>query len=199
MTAPTALLGARFRRAIEMAIELHSDQLRKGTTVPYLAHLLGVCATVLEHGGGEDEAIAALLHDAVEDQGGRPTHHRIYDAFGERVARIVAGCTDAWESPKPPWRQRKETYLAHLPQEDAGVLLVSAADKLYNMRSVVFGHHQVGTAVWDRFSADRDSQMWFFREVVKAFRATDRVPPALLCELDETLAELEALLAAAAG
>jgi (p)ppGpp synthase/HD superfamily hydrolase len=196
MTTP--LLGERFRRALDLALELHRDQLRKGTTVPYLAHLLGVCATVLEHGGGEDEAIAALLHDAVEDQGGRPTHHRIREAFGERVARIVAGCTDAWESPKPPWRQRKETYLAHLPQEDAGVLLVSAADKLYNMRSVVFGHHQVGAAVWDRFNAGPDTQMWYFGAVVKAFRATGRVPPALLAELDETLAELEALLAATA-
>jgi (p)ppGpp synthase/HD superfamily hydrolase len=187
------MLTGRFDAALAMAGELHRFQLRKGTTVPYLAHLLGVCATVLEHGGGEDEAIAALLHDAVEDQGGPATHERIREAFGARVAHIVAGCTDAWESPKPPWRERKEAYLARLPDEDSSVLLVSAADKLYNMRSVIFGVFEVGDRVWDRFKADRATQMWYFRSVTAVFRATGRTPKALLAELELALTTLESL------
>ncbi len=189
----TGMLTDRFAAAFSLALELHRTQLRKGTTVPYLAHLMGVCATVLEHGGDEDEAIAALLHDAVEDQGGVATYERIRATFGARVAAIVAGCTDTLENPKPPWRERKEAYLKRLPEEDASILLVSAADKLYNMRSVVLGVHQVGERVWDRFKADRPNQMWYFRSVTSALRGTRRVPAALVAELEEALVALESL------
>lgn len=188
------MLTERFDRALLLASTLHHAQRRKGTTVPYLAHLLGVCATVLEHGGNETTAIAALLHDAVEDQGGLTTHERIRETVGEDVAHIVAGCTDAWQSPKPPWHQRKEAYLQRLPGEDAAVLLVSAADKLYNIRSVILGMHQVGERVWDRFKVDRATQMWYFRSVTATLSATGRVPHALIAELETALRTLESLL-----
>jgi (p)ppGpp synthase/HD superfamily hydrolase len=130
-------LGKRFEGALVLAGQLHRRQNRKGTTVPYVAHLLGVCSLVLEHGGGENEAIAALLHDAVEDQGGEETFRSIREQFGDEVATIVAACTDAWTSPKPPWKQRKAEYLRRLPEESAGALLVATADKLYNLHSIV--------------------------------------------------------------
>ncbi len=139
-------LGGRFRQALAYSDELHQAQRRKGSGAPYIAHLLGVAAIVLEHGGTEDEAIAALLHDAVEDQGGPPTLAAIQQRFGRRVAAIVAGCTDADTVPKPPWQERKEAYLAHLATADAGVCLVSAADKLYNLRTIVADYRAIGEA-----------------------------------------------------
>ena len=131
-------LSPCFDDALVFASRLHAGQLRKGTPVPYVAHLLAVTATVLEHGGDEDEAIAALLHDAVEDQGGAATRAKIRRRFGENVAAIVDGCTDADTIPKPPWQQRKEAYLAHLVGETSpSVRLVSSADKLHNVRSII--------------------------------------------------------------
>src|SRR5262249_41201230 len=130
-------LSSRFREALVFAAELHRDQVRKGTTVPYVAHLLGVAGIVLEHGADEDEAIAALLHDAVEDQGGPPTREAIRRRFGERVAAIVDGCTDADKTPPPPWRARKEACVAHVRHASPSVLLVSAADKLHNSRAIL--------------------------------------------------------------
>ncbi len=130
-------LSPRFDEAVGLAADLHRAQVRKGTNVPYLAHLLAVAALVLEQGGDEDEAIASLLHDAVEDQGGQPTLIRIRERFGERVAAIVAACSDTDQQPKPPWRERKEAYIAHLGQPglDPGVLRVSLANKLHNLRA----------------------------------------------------------------
>lgn len=188
-------LGDRFERALELAARLHRRQNRKGTTVPYVAHLLGVCSLVLEHGGGENEAIAALLHDAVEDQGGERTFLSIREQFGDEVAAMVAACTDAWTSPKPPWKQRKTEYLQRLPGESDGALLVSAADKLYNARSIVTAYRAHGELVWGRFAQGRDAQVWYFQSVAAALRATGRVPPAILDELDRELATLEALTA----
>ena len=131
-------LSSRFDDALCWAHDLHRHQLRKGTPVPYIAHLLAVTAIVLEHCGSEDEAIAALLHDAVEDQGGPATRAEIQRRFGEHVAAIVDGCTDADTIPKPPWQQRKEAYLAHLVGETSpSVRLVSSADKLHNVRSII--------------------------------------------------------------
>ncbi|HPC82160.1 MAG TPA: HD domain-containing protein [Thermoanaerobaculaceae bacterium] len=187
-------LGERFERALVLAARLHRRQNRKGTSVPYVAHLLGVCATVLEHGGGEDEAIAALLHDAVEDQGGAATFELIRSGFGEKVAALVAACTDAWTVPKPPWKQRKQAYLERLAGESDGALLVGAADKLYNLRSVVEAYRVHGEAVWSRFSRGREEQVWYFESVVAVLRGSGRLPPALAAELERELAELRALL-----
>jgi len=168
-----------------------ADQVRKGTNIPYVAHLLGVASLVLEYGGGEDEAIAALLHDAVEDQGGPPTRARILALFGRTVAEIVDGCTDTDETPKPPWRARKEAYLAHLPTASPAVLLVSAADKLYNATSILRAYREVGADVWSRFSAGHGEQLWYYRALVTAFR-TAGAPVPLVDQLDVVVAELEA-------
>ncbi len=129
--------GDRFHDALSYASRLHAAQRRKGGQVPYVAHLLAVTAIVLEHGGNEDEAVAALLHDAVEDQGGAPRLAEIRARFGVVVADIVAGCTDADTTPKPPWQERKDRYLAHLPAAGRSVQLVAAADKLHNLRSLI--------------------------------------------------------------
>ncbi|HEV3138536.1 MAG TPA: HD domain-containing protein, partial [Pirellulales bacterium] len=137
-------LTARFSEALAYAAELHGDQLRKGSGVPYFSHLLAVAAIALEHGASEDEAIAALLHDAVEDQGGAPVRDEIRRRFGRGVADIVDGCTDADTLPKPPWRERKEKYLAHLPTAGASVQLISAADKLHNARSLLQDYRAIG-------------------------------------------------------
>lgn len=188
---PVPMLSARFDRALVLTALLHAAQPRKGTTIPYIAHLLAVCSIVLEHGGDEDDAIAALLHDAVEDQGGRPTLERIRLLFGERVAAIVDGCTDTDQVPKPPWRARKEAYIAHLATVDESVLLVSLADKLHNAQSLLRDHCAVGEAVWARFNAGRPEQVWYYRTLVAAFRSRS-IHTELVDELDRTVTEIEA-------
>jgi (p)ppGpp synthase/HD superfamily hydrolase len=183
-------LGPRFEDALVYAARLHADQRRKQTSVPYVSHVLAVCGLVLEDGGDEDEAIAALLHDAVEDQGGAPRLEDIRARFGERVADIVDGCSDTDQTPKPPWRLRKEAYLAHLA--DAGtsesVLRISAADKLHNARSVLAERHVIGDIVWDRFNAGRDEQLWYYRAVVEVLRT--RFPGRLTDELADVVQRL---------
>ncbi len=144
-----------FQKALIFADRLHADQKRKGTEVPYIAHLLSVAALVIEAGGDENERIAALLHDAVEDQGGHETLEEIRREFGEQVAAIVEGCTDAYTNPKPPWRERKETYLGHLPDASLSVRRVSLADKLHNARSILRDLQIFGPKVWDRFTGGR--------------------------------------------
>src|SRR5438874_6528572 len=129
-------LSRGFNLAFEFASGLHHEQVRKGVGTPYIAHPMAVCALVLEAGGDEDQAIAALLHDTAEDHGGRKRLEDIRQRFGERVAAIVEGCTDSLDRPKPPWRVRKEHYLGHLAQASDDVLLVALADKLHNARSV---------------------------------------------------------------
>lgn len=186
-------LGARFRDALAFAAEIHAPQRRKGSNAPYVAHLLGVAAIVLEHGGDENEAIAALLHDAVEDQGGQARLAEIRERFGEAVAAIVAGCTDADTIPKPPWQERKEAYLAHLPRESRSVQLVSAADKLYNVRSIVDDYRVHGAAVWERFTGRRDGSLWYYRSVVAALDKLQGTP--LLDQLRRAVAELGELAA----
>jgi hypothetical protein len=169
-------LGRRFDRALSLARELHAPQLRKGTEIPYIAHLLGVTSLVLEDGGTEDEAIAALLHDAVEDQGGETTLALIRHRFGRRVAEIVAGCSDTDVVPKPPWKERKQAYIDHLADADEGVLRVSLADKLHNARAILFDLELVGDAVWDRFKAGRAETLWYYESLVTAFAARDAGP-----------------------
>lgn len=184
-------LSNRFDEAYALASRLHVEQLRKGTPVPYLAHLLGVASIVLEHGGSEDEAIGALLHDAMEDQGGRPTLDLIRAHFGVAVADIVEGCTDSEVEPKPPWRARKEAYLAHLAHASASIRLVSASDKLHNARAILADYRDLGEALWARFSGGREGTLWYYRGLVAAFRAHG--PTRLVEELARTVAELERL------
>jgi GTP pyrophosphokinase len=182
------LLGPRFRRALAFAARLHATQFRKGTTRPYVAHLLGVTSIVLTHGGDEDEAIAALLHDAVEDQGGKPLLRKIRERFGTRVARIVDACTDADTYPKPPWRERKERYLRHLRSAEASARLVSAADKIYNAQETLMDARIVGKEVWKRFHASREETLWYYGEVVKILQR--KGPRTLAVELARIVDEL---------
>ncbi len=186
------MLSERFIDALTFATQLHAGQTRKGSEVPYIAHLLGVASTVLEHGANEDEAIAALLHDAIEDQGGAATREEIRRRFGDTVTEIVDGCTDSDTTPKPPWRQRKEAYIAHIPTASASVLLVSAADKLYNARSVLNDYRLIGDAVWERFQGGKNGSLWYYRAIVDAFRSTGSSP--LFDELERVVSELERLV-----
>jgi (p)ppGpp synthase/HD superfamily hydrolase len=166
------MLTDRFDRAVLFAIELHRSQLRKGTAIPYVTHLFAVCSLVLEDGGTEDEAIAALLHDGPEDQGGEAVLDAIRDRFGPAVAEMVEGLSDAMPAPgeaKPPWRTRKEAYLRHLADAPETVLRVSLADKLHNARSMVVDVETDGEAVWSRFNAGRDEQAWYYRELQAIF------------------------------
>ncbi|MGO9086889.1 MAG: HD domain-containing protein [Candidatus Sulfotelmatobacter sp.] len=162
-------LGPRFLRAFRFAAEKHAGQTRKASSIPYLAHLMGVASLVLEAGGDEDLAMAALLHDVVEDCGGAPMLREVRRRFGSRVARVVDGCTDADTYPKPPWRERKETYIRHLKKADADTRLVSAADKLNNVRSIVSDYREVGEFVWSRFNGGREGTLWYYRTLRDEF------------------------------
>jgi hypothetical protein len=166
-----ALLTARFQDALGYAAGLHAEQTRKGTKVPYVSHLLAVSALVLEAGGDEDEAIAALLHDAIEDQGGDRTREAIRQRFGERVTRIVDGCTDTDLIPKPPWRERKEQYVAHVRHAPPDVRRVSVADKLHNARTILADLRREGPSTFDRFKGGRDGTLWYYRALLEAYRA----------------------------
>ncbi|MBO0803271.1 MAG: HD domain-containing protein [Nocardiopsaceae bacterium] len=194
------MLTQRFQRAFAMASEVHARQLRKGTTIPYVAHVMSVAALVLEHGGGEDAAISGLLHDAVEDSDdGESTLERIRAEFGDRVADTVLGCSDAVGVPgqaKPPWRERKEAYLRRLAESrDPDVPLVSACDKLHNSRAIVADLRAIGSAVWQRFSApDPEAQLWYYRSLARSYAG--RVPPALSGEVARMVAEMRTLAGA---
>ncbi len=177
---PDPILGDRFSSAVATAVELHAEQARKGGEIPYLSHLLGVASLVLEDGGDEDEAIAALLHDAAEDAGGRETLEAIRGYFGERVALIVAGCSDAMPAPgeaKAPWEARKAAYLAELREADASVLRVSLADKVHNGRSLLADLAAQGPVIWDRFNAPPDRQAAYYGALLRIYEA--RSPGAL--------------------
>ncbi len=185
-------LTAKFAEALQYAFELHALQRRKGTDVPYVAHLLEVAAIALEYGADEDEAIAALLHDAVEDQGGPAVRAQIARRFGARVAEIVDGCTDADTIPKPPWRERKEAFLARLAGADHSVQLIVAADKLHNARSLVRDYRALGESLWARFNGGRDGTLWYYRGVVATLKSAPS-HPALIEELARVVEELEQL------
>ena len=195
MPHPTTLTD-RFDRALLYATHIHGGQLRKGTTVPYIAHLLAVAATVLEYDGSEDMAIAALLHDAVEDQGGEPRLADIRNRFGERVAQIVRACSDSVADTsagqqKEAWHLRKTRYVAHLGSADAGTLLVSLADKIHNARSILrdLRKPDVGAALWARFKSSKQDTIWHYRELAKAF--AQYRPGQLADELGEIVDALE--------
>jgi (p)ppGpp synthase/HD superfamily hydrolase len=188
---PTGVkLGPRFLRAFAFAAEKHKGQTRKASTIPYIAHLMGVSSLVLEFGGDEDLAIAALLHDVVEDCGGEPILKEVRRRFGKRVAKIVDGCTDAYTIPKPPWLERKETYIRHLKDADADTRLVSAADKLNNVRSIIADYREIGEAVWARFNGGREGTLWYYRTLLNEFQ---RKPNRLIREFALAVAELESM------
>ena len=187
-----AVFSERFGRALQVAAELHRSQVRKGTTVPYVSHLLGTCAIALEFGANEDEAIAALLHDVIEDVEPVEAARAAVAEFGPEVLRIVEACTDADVHPKPPWRERKVAYLVRLATEDRAAILVSASDKLHNARAIVSDLHRHGPALWERFHPDSD-QPWYYRSLVTAFRSNPQHGPALIDELDRTVTEMERL------
>lgn len=183
-------LGPRFEEALGYAVRVHGSQTRKDTTIPYISHLLGVAGLVLSDGGDEDEAIAALLHDAVEDQGGAPRLEDIRRRFGQRVGELVAACTEIQDDPKPPWQDRKEAYLEHLRHlEDQGALRVSLADKLDNVRSMVADRRRVGDKLFDRFNAPKESQRWYYGQLADAFSSSPLDSP-MVTELADQVAVL---------
>ncbi len=194
-------LTSDFDRALQLAVSHHRRQLRKGTSVPYTAHLLSVCGLVLEMGGSEAEAIAALLHDAVEDGGGPGMLKNIRQGFGEDAARIVAANTDTDEEPKPPWRERKEAYIAAIAGKQGDELRVSLADKLHNARSILADYRVEGEALWQRFNPKEGGPVrWYYRALLEAFEARSDAlgqgaAPAL-AELRRVLDELDTLVAA---
>jgi (p)ppGpp synthase/HD superfamily hydrolase len=197
---PTPVLGERFLAAVELAAELHGGR-RLGTEIPYMAHLLVVTGLVLEDGGSEDEAIAAMLHDSVEDAGGQAQLERIERDFGARVAEIVAACSDTLDplSDRRSWRERKAAYVAHLPDVyDDGVLRVVLADKVHNSRSIVRDYRAEGEALWQRFTnKSAADQLWYYEELLSFFSA--RRPGPLVEDLQRAVEELADLLAAEAS
>jgi (p)ppGpp synthase/HD superfamily hydrolase len=182
----------RFAEALVYVTHLHAQQRRKLSGAPYVSHLLRVAGIALEYGADPDEAIAALLHDAVEDQGGAARREEIGRRFGARVMEIVDGSTDTDQTPKPPWRERKEAFLARLPEASASVRLVVAADKLDNVRSTMASYHQHGPAIWEHFKGGRDGLLWYFRRVVEIL--TPLGPPALVDELRRAVEELSRIV-----
>lgn len=191
------ILTDRFSGALSHAADLHRDQTRKGKPTPYISHLLGVAALVIDDGGDEDQAIAALLHDALEDQPDKITAAEIGERYGARVRAIVEGCSDTPTGysggEKPPWKERKETYLQHLRncdrERDRGYLRVSLADKLHNARELLADYRDRGDEVWGRFSAGKADQLWYYRSLVEAFKHCGR-DGKMLAEFERVVGEL---------
>jgi len=198
-------LSIRFDHALLFAAQVHRNQERKKSGVPYISHLLGVAAIVLDYGGDEDMGIAALLHDAAEDHGGKAMLAVISQMFGPRVAKIVDGCTDSYGDEgknKPKWYPRKLRYIRRMRHEDADTRFVSAADKLYNARAVLRDVRQYGDSAFGSFSAPKAKVLWYYRSLVREYRAagvTHQLKP-LLDDYDRVVTELEHLaLVSAAG
>lgn len=185
-------LTARFKDALIYAFDLHRKQKRKEIEIPYFSHLMTVAGLVLDYGGNENQAIAALLHDAIEDQGGDHTRQQIRRLFGEEVANIVEGCTDADVTPKPPWRERKEKYLSHLKNTSSATRLVSAADKLANLRNILADYKIIGEKLWTRFNGGKEGTLWYYEELAKFFAKNG--PQELGKEMEKTLKELKEIL-----
>lgn len=177
------------QRAFRYAAEKHAGQTRKQTTVPYLSHLMAVASLVLEAGGDEDLAIAGLLHDVVEDCGGMPRLREIRKQFGPRVAKIVDGCTDTYVEPKPEWLERKKNYLREVKHADAETRLVSACDKLHNVRTILADYREQGETVWKRFSGKKEGTLWYYRALTDEYRR--RGSNRITRELEIAVEELE--------
>ena len=190
------VLTDRFDRALLYATHVHGGQVRKETVIPYVAHLLAVSATVLEYGGDEDQAIAGLLHDVVEDQGGEPRLNDIRNRFGDRVADIVQDCSDSMADtaagqPKEDWHVRKERYLRHLHTLNEGTLLISLSDKVHNARSILrdLRKEEIGELVWQRFSQPKERTIWYYEQLAMTFKEV--LPGQLANELEEIVEALE--------
>ena len=186
----------RFVDALGVAAVMFATTRRNRTKIPYVAHLLGVCAIVLEHGGSEDEAIAALLHDTLEDITPTKRARKTVRAFGDDVYGIVEGCTDGIpdrKGKKAPWRERKEAYIAAIEHEPRSVLLVSAADKLHNARAIVADLRTIGDTIWNRFNAPKEDVLWYYGALVDAFRANPAHQVALVDEIERVVAEMRRL------
>lgn len=183
-------LSDKYREALSYAFDLHRNQKRSGSGTPYVAHLIGVSSMALECGADEEEAVAALLHDASEDQGGETTLQEIEKRFGARVAGIVRECTDAVETPKPPWKERKIRYLAHLVSATDSAKLVASCDKLYNLRAIVSDYRVVGKSLWKRFAGGKEGVLWYYRELNSSLKK----PGSIQIEFSAQLAALEALV-----
>ncbi len=181
-----------FEAALVYATQLHDGHFRKATDVPYVTHLLAVASLVGEAGGTENEVIAALLHDAVEDCGGQPTLDKIRELFGDEVAQIVLGCSDTDVVPKPPWKQRKESYIQHVNDASESILLVSCADKLHNARSIVADHRQIGEELWERFTATKEQTLWYYQSLLSVYQRRG-VTARLVDELERTVSTMEEL------
>jgi len=185
------ILTDRFEDALQYTTRLHASQMRKRSDVPYIAHLLGVTSIVLEDGGTEDEAIAALLHDAVEDQGGMDTLEEIRSRFGTPVADIVLAVSDSHSQPKPAWRERKEAYISSIRGVAPSAIRVSLADKVYNARATLQDVRQAGEAAWDKFNGGKDGTLWYYEQLIQAFKGHGMSP--LLAELIRTVDQLKIL------
>jgi (p)ppGpp synthase/HD superfamily hydrolase len=185
-------LSEKFEEALIYATRAHENQTRKKTGIPYIAHILGVTAIALEYGANETEAIGALLHDTVEDCGGAERLRDIRKNFGDDVARIVDGCTDTDQTPKPPWLERKRAYLEHLKHSDSSIRLVSASDKLHNTRAILAALRRDGLDVFERFAGKKDGTLWYYRALVTAFRQHGDHAD-LIDELDRVVSEIEKL------
>ncbi len=178
------MLSERFEEALLFATRRHAGQVRKGTDVPYVSHLLSVCALVIEAGGDEDAAIGALLHDAVEDQ--KATLDEVRERFGAVVAAIVDQCSDTDEVPKPPWRARKEAFIASLAGMSAPARLVATADKTHNVRSILADYRRDGESVWEKFNGGREGSLWYYRAVCDALAVPgSRLGDLLRAAVDE--------------
>jgi (p)ppGpp synthase/HD superfamily hydrolase len=185
-------LSDKFEEALVYATQAHGNQMRKKTGIPFVAHILGVTAIALEYGASETEAISALLHDTVEDCGGADRLRDIREKFGDDVAGIVDGCTDTYETPKPPWLERKRAYIEHLKDSDSSTRLVSASDKLHNTRAILAELRRHGMGVFDRFGGKKDGTLWYYRTLVTAFREHGNHTD-LIGELDRVVTEIEEL------
>ena len=190
-------LTYRYELALAFAAWLHAKQLRKCSDIPYLSHLLAVSSLVMEYGGDEDEAIAGLLHDAIEDQaqqfgGADRLRAVIKERFGETVLEIVNGCTDAEILPKPPWQERKRAFIARLPEAGHSVLLVTCCDKLHNARTLLADLRAIGQSLWDRFNGGKEGTLWYYRSIVEVSRST-AVPNTLVDELEGNVEEITRL------
>jgi len=181
-------LGPKLQRAFHYAAKCHEGQARKGTAVPYLSHLMAVTSLVLEAGGDEEMAIAALLHDVVEDCGGMPRLREIRKRFGPRVAGIVEGCTDSFVEPKPDWVERKRAYLEEVTHADAETRLVSASDKLHNVRTILSDYRKDGDAIWVRFNGKKEGTLWYYRALSDEYA---RTPNRITRELEIAVCQLE--------
>jgi (p)ppGpp synthase/HD superfamily hydrolase len=189
MSSNKSKLTNKFEEALVYANHLHAEQKRKRSLVPYIAHLLGVTSLVLEDGGNEDEAIAALLHDAVEDQGGLDTLEEIRLRFGDIVAEIVLSVSDSFTDPKPPWRERKEKYIASISSASPQALRVSLADKVYNARTTLRDIRIEGELAWERFNGGKKGTLWYYRRLIEEF--SKRGSSSLLNELIRIYDQLE--------